>query len=101
MLGIVATLNVRPGMEAEFERVACDLADTVRANEPGCLSYAVFQGETAGTYHFIESYADQAALDAHRAAEYSARLGNQIATTLLAAPPTVLRMSQLAASGKA
>ena len=33
MLGIVATLKVKPGMEAEFEAVARQLVEKVRAHE--------------------------------------------------------------------
>ena len=36
MLGIVATLKVKPGMEKEFETLARQLVEKVRAHEPGC-----------------------------------------------------------------
>ena len=35
MLGVVATLRVKPGMEAEFEALATQLVTQVRAYEPG------------------------------------------------------------------
>ena len=38
MLGIVATLKVKPGMEAEFEALARQLVAQLRAHEPMRLS---------------------------------------------------------------
>ena len=35
MLGTIATLKVKPGMEKEFEAVAKELVAKVNANEPG------------------------------------------------------------------
>ena len=48
MLGIVATLRVKPGMEKEFEAVATELVAKVRANEPGCALYALHRRGLAG-----------------------------------------------------
>ena len=75
MLGVVATLKVKPGMEREFEAVAKELAAKVNANEPGCTLYALHVGETPHTYVFLERYVDQAALDFHRTTEYFKALG--------------------------
>ena len=62
MLGVVATIKVKPGMEKEFEAVAKELVAKVNAHEPGCKLYALHHhGETPGTYVFMERYADQAA----------------------------------------
>ena len=83
MLGIVATLRVKPGMEKEFEDVATELVAKVRANEPGCALYALHRrdgdgGETPATYVFMERYVDQAAVDAHRATDYYKALGRKM-----------------------
>lgn len=82
MLGIVATLRVKPGMEKEFEAVAKELVAKVRANEPGCALYALHRrddgGEPPSTYVFMERYVDQAAVDAHRATEYFKGLGRKM-----------------------
>ena len=45
MIGVVATLRIKPGMEKNFEVVAKELVAKVRANEPGCVLYALHQGE--------------------------------------------------------
>jgi quinol monooxygenase YgiN len=78
MIGIVATLKVKPGMEKEFEAVARELVSKVRAGEPGCLLYALCRSETPGTYVFMERYADQAAVDAHRGTDYFKALGRKM-----------------------
>ena len=47
MLGVVATIKVKPGMEKEFETVAKELVAKVNANEPGCKLYALHKNEAA------------------------------------------------------
>jgi quinol monooxygenase YgiN len=78
MLGVVATLKVKPGMEREFEAVAKELVAKVNANEPGCTLYALHHGEAPGTYVFMEHYLDQAAADAHRTTDYFKALGRKM-----------------------
>jgi quinol monooxygenase YgiN len=78
MLGIVAKLTIKPGTEKEFEAIAKELVAKVRANEPGCHLYALHRGETPNTYVFMERYADQAAVDAHRATEHFKTLGRKM-----------------------
>jgi quinol monooxygenase YgiN len=78
MIGIVATLKVKPGMEQPFEAVAKELVAKVNANEPGCRLYALHHGEQPNTYVFMERYADQAAVDAHRATDHYKALGRKM-----------------------
>ena len=78
MLGVVATIKVKPGMEHAFEAVAKELVAKVNATEPGCRLYALHHGEASGTYVFMERYVDQAAVDAHRATDYFKALGRKI-----------------------
>jgi quinol monooxygenase YgiN len=78
MLGVVATIKVKPGMEKEFETVAKELVAKVNANEPGCKLYALHHGEAPNTYVFMERYADQGAVDAHRASDYFKTLGRKM-----------------------
>lgn len=79
MLGVVATIKVKPGMEKEFEAVAKELVAKVNANEPGCKLYALHhQNEAPNTYVFMERYVDQAAVDAHRASDYFKALGRKM-----------------------
>jgi quinol monooxygenase YgiN len=78
MLGVVATLKMKPGMEREFEAVAKELEAKVNANEPGCTLYSLYRAEAPNTYVFMERYADQAAVDAHRATDYFKALGRKM-----------------------
>jgi quinol monooxygenase YgiN len=78
MIGIVATLKIKPGMEKDFEAVAKELVAKVRASEPGCALYALHHGEQPSTYVFMERYVDQAAVDAHRATDYFKALGRKM-----------------------
>jgi quinol monooxygenase YgiN len=78
MLGVVATIKVKPGMEKEFEAVAKELVAKVNANEPGCKLYALHTGEAAHTYYFMERYVDQAAVEAHRASDHFKDLGRRM-----------------------
>jgi quinol monooxygenase YgiN len=65
-------------MEKEFEAVAKELVAKVNANEPGCKLYALHHGEQPHTYVFMERYVDQAAVEAHRAADYFKTLGRKM-----------------------
>ena len=94
MLGVVATLKVKPGMEKEFETVAKELVAKVNANERGCTLYALHHGETSGTYVFMERYADQTAVDAHRATEYFKALGRKMGE-YMDGRPEVLRLREV------
>jgi quinol monooxygenase YgiN len=78
MLGIVATLRVKPGMEQEFETLARQLVEKVRAHEPGCTLYVLHRAESAGTYVFMERYVDDAAFEAHRKTEHMRALGRKM-----------------------
>ena len=94
MLGVVATLKVKPGMEKEFEAVAKDLVAKVNANEPRCTLYALHHGETPGTYVFMERYADQAAVEAHRATEHFKSLGRKMGE-YMDGRPEVIRLREV------
>lgn len=94
MLGILATLKVKPGMEREFEAVAKELVAKVNASEPGCKLYALHRGEAAGTYVFMERYVDQAAVDAHRTTDYFKALGRKMGE-YMEGRPEVLRLREV------
>ena len=75
MLGVVATIKVKPGMEQQFEAVAKELVAKVNANEPGCRLYALHRAEAPQTYVFMERYADQAAVDADHVVAQRSQFG--------------------------
>ncbi len=94
MLGVVATLKVKPGMEREFEAVAKELVAKVNASEPGCKLYALHHTETPGTYVFMERYADQAAVEAHRGTDYFKALGRKMGE-YMDGRPEILRLREV------
>ena len=71
MIGVIARMRIIPGQEEEFENICLSLVEKVRANEPGCVLYAVnkVQG-SQGDYVTVEQYVDEPALEAHRNAPY-------------------------------
>ncbi len=67
MLTFIAKLTVKPGREAEFERIMRAAVPKVR-EEPGNHAYIFHRStENPRVFMFYEEYSDQAALDAHRA----------------------------------
>jgi quinol monooxygenase YgiN len=71
MIGVVATLKVRPDKAADFEKVFLDLQQKVKANEPGCLAYQLTRSRgEPGTYKVLELYASEEALKAHGGSDY-------------------------------
>ena len=70
-VGIVATIKVAEGKNAEFEEIFTNLAKQVRANEPGCLMYQLTKSRTdPQTYKVLELYKDQDAVTHHGGTEY-------------------------------
>lgn len=85
-IGVIATLHVQPGKAAEFETAFAELAAAVAANEPGNSFYRLFRASEPGLYKVLECYADQAALDAHRASDHFRAAGPRLAPCMAGAP---------------
>ena len=76
MIGVVATLKVQDGKNAEFEAIFGELAAQVRANEPGALMYQLTKSRTdPNTYKVLELYKDQDALTQHGQTDYFRAIG--------------------------
>ena len=73
MIALVVSLQVVPGRLEEFTAAIKENAERSFIDEPGCLYFDVVQ-DVADDHHFLfyELYADQAAVDAHRAAPHFA-----------------------------
>lgn len=83
MIGVVATLKVQEGKNAEFEAIFAELSEKVRANEPGNHLYQLTKTRTdPNTYKVLEMYADQDAVAAHRASEHFRELGRKMGACL-------------------
>jgi quinol monooxygenase YgiN len=91
---IVATIKAKAGQEAEFQAAALKLVAAVRASEPGCLMYTLNRAEDPSTFVFMERYADEDALKAHRGTEHFKTLGRAMGA-FMDGPPTVLRMVEV------
>lgn len=83
MIGVIATLKVQEGKNAEFEAIFTELAKQVRANEKGNLAYALTRSRAdPNTYKVLELYADQDALTAHGQTEYFRAAGPKMGPCL-------------------
>jgi quinol monooxygenase YgiN len=94
MLGLVATIKVKPGTGAQFEAVAKELIAKVRANEPGCKLYVLHRAEAPDTYVFLERYVDEAAIEAHRQTEHMKSIGKRMGE-FMAGRPELLRLTEV------
>jgi quinol monooxygenase YgiN len=96
MLGTIATIKVKDGQGAEFEKVALELVKKVNENEKGCLLYQLFTGEEPNTYVFMERYKDQAAVEEHRGTEHFKTLGRAMGA-FMDGKPIIQRFKQVGA----
>lgn len=88
---VVARLVRRPGKAEELATAFQEILTEVRA-EPGCLLYDAQESRDApGVIVMVESWADQAALDAHGRAPALTRLAARF-DALLAEPPAIERL---------
>ncbi len=86
-VGVIATLTVAEGKNAEFEAVFAELSAAVNANEPGNEFYSLTRSKAnPQIYKVLERYVDQAALDAHGKTDYFRAAGPKLAPCLAAAP---------------
>ncbi len=86
-IGVIATLTVAEGKNADFEAVFAELAAAVRANEPGNVFYTLTRSRSnPQIYKVLEQYVDQHALTAHGASDYFKAAGAKLGPCLAAAP---------------
>ena len=86
-VGLLATITVQEGKNAEFERVFLALTDQVRANEPGNIFYVLNRSKAdPQIYKVMEQYENHEALAAHGKAEYFQEANKVLATLVSAAP---------------
>ena len=88
VLVVVATLSGKPEQREVIAAALSNAAATFR-KEPGCLSYAFHRDlENPDSYVSVETWKDQASLDAHFETQDMATL-NAAAGELLSAPPVI------------
>ena len=86
MIAVVATIQVKEGKEAEFEGVMKDLAEKVRANEPGTTMYQVCKSKQTPTYVVLENYTDQDAFTHHTTTSYFKEASPKMGACMAGAP---------------
>ena len=86
MIAAVVKMTVKPGKEAEFEKVFSALVEQVQENEPGTLLYRLCRLKDSRTYTVLETYRDQKASDAHVEAEHL-KVATEALMPLLAESP--------------
>lgn len=78
-IGVVATIKIQDGKNAEFEAAATEMMGLVKKNEPGNSLYQFAKSKKdATTYVVMEIYADQAALEAHGKSDHYKAFGGKI-----------------------
>jgi len=83
MITFIATLLVKEGREADFEKVQVELSELTHAQEPDVLIYDVIRHtEISGHYVVYARFKDQAAFDAHMGIDFHDRLVPLIFDTL-------------------
>ena len=91
MIGIVATLKVLDGKNAEFEAAFSEAMAAVRADEPGNLFYSLVKSRAEpNTYKVLEGYKDEAAIAAHRDSAHYKALGPKVGGCLAGRPDVEL-----------
>jgi quinol monooxygenase YgiN len=74
MLTITAVIKVKAGSEGTMHQALLDVAENVRANEPGTLGFFISQDpKDPRVFTTYERFVDQAAMDAHNNSATGAR----------------------------
>ncbi|MBN9532318.1 MAG: antibiotic biosynthesis monooxygenase [Alphaproteobacteria bacterium] len=86
-IGVIATIKIQAGKNAEFEGVAKELMAAVRKNESGNIAYQFCKSRTdENTYVVLELYADQAALEAHGKSDHFRTIGAKMGPCMAGRP---------------
>ena len=95
MIAVIATIRTKEGMGPQFETAFAPLAQAVRAKEPGNHLYQLTRvRDQEGVYKVLEIYADEAAIEAHRAAAHFKELGAALGP-FMAGRPEIERLDAL------
>ena len=79
----IATLRIKPGQEAEFERLQRELSELTHANEPDTFVYDIVRSRDApDTYVVYARFKDDAAFQHHQATPFHDRLVPPILATV-------------------
>lgn len=79
MMDIICTQRIKPGMEAEAEKLLREAEKETLANDKGCERYEWYRGEEPNTYILVERWTDREAALAHIRSPHMTRLLKEIA----------------------
>jgi quinol monooxygenase YgiN len=83
MTVFIATLTIKPGQEAEFERLQQELSELTHANEPDTLVYDIIRSrDTPALYVVYARFKDEAAFQLHQGTDFHERLVPPILATV-------------------
>jgi len=70
----VSRMTVKPGREADFERVCRQLTAAVRRHEPSTIYFEFFRLRAPRAYAVLESFPDEASEQAHMGSAWLAEV---------------------------
>ena len=91
MIGIIAKLKVRPGMQKPFEEAANRLVAQSRL-EAGSRGYTRWCTAEQEIYAFVEFYVDWAAAEAHLKSDHYRQIGKELGA-FIDGKPEVIRLA--------
>jgi quinol monooxygenase YgiN len=92
---MIAILDARPGVAAEFREKITELAREVR-REPGCLAFTAYQARDAeGRFYLYEVYATAAAFAEHLQTEHVRRFIASIPALSTSGPGSVIQLEEI------
>jgi quinol monooxygenase YgiN len=83
MTAFIATLRIKPGQEAEFERLQQELSELTHSTEPDTLVYDIIRSrDTPDLYVVYARFKDEAAFQLHQGTDFHERLVPPILATV-------------------
>jgi len=87
MIGVVATMKVKPDQVTAFEEAMSELVEATNRLEPGVAIYKFFRSQKEPTiYTMMELYANQTTLDAHMKSDHFRTIGAKLGPCLAERP---------------
>lgn len=86
-IGVIATITIQDGKNAEFEQVFAELEKQVKANEAGVVFYALHRSKkNPQEYKVLEQYAGEEDLALHGKTDYFVTANKKMSGMVAAAP---------------